>query len=267
MKRSVHNSNLQRSRVFPRREKGFTLIELLVVIAIIAILAALLLPTLAKAKAKGLQVACLNNLHQLQVAWQAYLNDNNEVLPANSAAGTASTLGTYGIPGAWVLGNAQMDSDLTNIESGTLFPYTPNVGTYHCPADNSTIHQSSVPRIRSYSLQYNLSGEIGTTDPDVIVKYSEISPAPALVFTFLDESSDSIDNPGFGSSRNPANTWINMPSDRHNLGGNLTFADGHCEYWKWRVPKIFTYPGQPVAGPDDLVDLRRIQAALPDPLY
>lgn len=259
--------NSQQPRTFSGPGEGFTLIELLVVIAIIAILAALLLPSLIRAKVKAQQIECMNNLHQLQVAWQLYLNDNNEVLPSNLAAGVANVLGTYGIPGAWVLGNAQMDSDLTNIQSGTLFPYTPNVGAYLCPADHSTIHGSTAPRIRSYSLQYNLSGDVGSTDPNVIIRYSEISPAPALVFTFLDESSDSIDNPGFGSSRNPATTWINLPSDRHNMGGNFAFADGHGEYWKWRVPKIFSYPGQPVSGSDDLIDLRRVQAAIPDPLY
>src|SRR5260370_35038694 len=95
---------------------GFTLIELLVVIAVIAILAALLLPTLARAKERGQRIGCLNNLKQLQTGWQLYLSDNSDVMPRNDWDGNAGDFAASP-PGCWGVGNVR-EITSTNIHTG-----------------------------------------------------------------------------------------------------------------------------------------------------
>jgi prepilin-type N-terminal cleavage/methylation domain-containing protein/prepilin-type processing-associated H-X9-DG protein len=251
------------------RQRAFTLIELLVVIAIIAILSALLLPALSRAQLKAQQTQCLNNLRELQTGWLMYVHDQNDALPLN-AQEKASYSDNASTTNSWVVGDATVSTDVSFLQRGTIYPYVGNPGVYHCPADRSTVTGTNALRTRSYSLDYYLNGGI---DPNyagflpasafvgIVTRASAIS-RPSLVFAFLDEHELTIEDGVFLLYRDPDETWQNAPSDRHNRGLNLSFTDGHCEYWKWRAPKNIQNLSEPAAGADDLQDLRRLQAAL-----
>jgi prepilin-type N-terminal cleavage/methylation domain-containing protein len=120
---------------------AFTLIELLVVIAIIAILAALLLPTLSRAKIRAQSVSCLSNLRQLQLCFHLYVADNNDFMPPNNFVYDLTTLKpVLGIEGpSWCTNVAPYDADPIGIKVGLLYQYNTSIGIYHCPADQSTI--------------------------------------------------------------------------------------------------------------------------------
>jgi prepilin-type N-terminal cleavage/methylation domain-containing protein/prepilin-type processing-associated H-X9-DG protein len=247
------------------RKKGFTLIELLVVIAIIAILAALLLPALSTAKARAKSIECLNNVKQLQLAWQMYAGDNNDTTPPNQYVYEASVGGSSSLPGSWVLGNAPTDPNTANIESGVLFSYINSAAVYHCPADTSTVQGTAGQlRFRSYSMSVQFSGDPGINGvgPNPITKLGQLTNTSGL-FLFIDENATSIDDGAFGTYPYPSQQWLNLVSDCHYQGANLTFADGHAERWKWRWPKIYTGAYQQVANSADLQDLQQVQNALP----
>ncbi len=252
----------------PGRPGAFTLIELLVVIAIIAVLAALLLPSLARAKAQALNTACLNNLRQLQLCSQLYTVDNRDSLVPNDYVYDISTQDPISLGRSWCLGNTRLDTTTSNIENGLLFQYNRSVAIYHCPADKSNVetpagNKLSIPRTRSYNLSQSINGE-----PEVLywipsfAKLTQITvPPPANLFAFIDVHEDEISDSLFGIPL-PGNyfdgNWFDIPASRHSQACNVTFADGHVEHWKWRVPKTFKQYLQPVP-PEELPDFHRLQ--------
>ncbi|MFO1497570.1 MAG: prepilin-type N-terminal cleavage/methylation domain-containing protein [Verrucomicrobiota bacterium] len=269
----VHRVLLLRASLSSASGRAFTLIELLVVIAVIAILAGMLLPALSKAKAKAHGIACLNNLRQLQTAWLMYADDHSDLMCPNTSFGT-DVLSWRSPPGSWVLGNAQVDASLTNIQSGVLFPYSQSVGVYHCPADRSlTVKAPKVLRNRSTMLSLLFNGNIlgdDTWSGHRKTKVSEIiSPPPSSVWAFLDASEREISSGDFAvvplGYSGGDQQWMDIPADRHGLGANLSFADGHVQHHRWTFPKATKSPMSPVQGKDDLQDLRWMQARLPGP--
>jgi prepilin-type N-terminal cleavage/methylation domain-containing protein/prepilin-type processing-associated H-X9-DG protein len=224
--------------LFPaaRRPGGFTLIELLVVIAIVAVLASLLLPALGKAKAKANQTRCLNHLRQLTLCWSMYADDHDGRLVPNEASGEIS------LPGSWIEGDAKTDTTTRNVERGALFPYHRSAAIYRCPADRAKVFRfPQLPRTRSYAMSTGLAHlNLSKIPRPVYSQNAIVDPGPAQASVFLDEDEWSIQNGALGiepRATGVAQYW-NLPGSRHNRGGNLTFADGHAEGWRWRGNRI-----------------------------
>jgi prepilin-type N-terminal cleavage/methylation domain-containing protein/prepilin-type processing-associated H-X9-DG protein len=253
----ARNASLSRS--------GFTLIELLVVIAIIAILAALLLPVLAKAKDKANTITCINNLKQLQLGWTCYLPDNNDLMPPNNWDHVGGDFAGSTVE-SWVVGNAR-DATPDNIQRGVQFKYNPALGSYHCPSDYSTVTGGGRLRCRSYSLECYLGGydQIDGSGRYKIKGSALTSPAPCNVFMFIDEDNQSIEDGTLAIQGAPFSNWSNLPGSRHNNGTTLSFADGHAERWKWKAGYLQYVSRPQAAKPSEIPDLRRLQDCLPNP--
>ncbi len=219
------------------KPSGFTLIELLVVIAIIAILAAMLLPALTKAKLKGQGIQCMNNHRQLLLGWTLYAHDNNDNL-------------TYayvksGLPeesAAWVTGNMNFNPDAWDIThdlvKSPLWPLTgKSPGIWKCPADHSTTQTSggAKPRVRSMSMNMWVGGIVwpgtaldGGWGPAwrVYRKMSDMrDPGPSKTWVLLDEREDSINDSVWITSMNgypdnpSAYQIVDYPASYHHLAG------------------------------------------------
>src|SRR5688572_11100122 len=264
----THTTTGSRSR---ERVFGFTLIELLVVIAIIAILAGMLLPALAKAKSKAGATKCLNNLKQLQLCWVMYAHDHDDNIIPNFLAD----------PRAWIGGTVQALPGATNIndiKAGQLWKYNTSLEIYRCPNDQGGLRVGTrrYTRVRSFSM----SGRMNGPDAAIFVnpglpffrKLSSInSPSPSEAFVFVDEQSDSIDDGFYAVRANVRNAgfWQNTPASRHGNSGQVSFADGHAEYWKWREPTTAKLTGLDKttrAGDRDLERFRLATYVPPVPL-
>jgi prepilin-type N-terminal cleavage/methylation domain-containing protein len=252
MKKYSHRSDRESTAAV--RPRGFTLIELLVVIAIIAILAAMLLPALSKAKQKTQGISCMNNLHQLQLAWYLYSGDfNDKVCPTAGEPATADNMGQTATlnNGNWVHG--RMDetgaaaTDPAFVKAGSLFTYSKDVKIYKCPADRKTstppVGTGQVPTTRSMSMNGWMNPLPGQDIPAQGLgtghnfrKQSDIATHPGgavKLFVTLDENPNTINDGWFVCDPSNPNQWVDVPASYHNRACGFGFADGHSEIKKW----------------------------------
>ncbi len=228
-------------------EGGFTLVELLVVIAIIALLMAILLPALGRAREMGKRAVCLNQEKQLAIAWYMYCDDNREGLPYGNIwwswnwgtkAGPCFVEPVHVQPHSMPMTKITQQLAIPNppgikmadwqhaIAEGTIWKYVKDYKIYKCPVANKG-------KESTYQMSESLAGDPPSSNPNFTLR-SQIKRT-AESFVFLDVS-DAGSGAFWLTYANVGLQWGDPPPTRHGIGTTFVFADQHSAYRKWTDP-------------------------------
>jgi len=246
-----------------KHNRGFTLIELLVVIAIIAILAAMLLPALAKAKSRSQQAVCLSNTKQWGLADTLYVDENNETFPypryqvsSTADQDNPSWLAINGYHNLGQGNDVYFNALPSNVANKPLYVWAFNaMGFYDSksiftcptalsqgidPTDNSAASGNMIPSARplfNYGMNSKSLANEQINNVNAILKTPMVAHPSAFVL-FSDVRNRSGETPYYGTDVNKTDlatphNYTTRFSSRHNKGGNITFSDGHSAFFKY----------------------------------
>ena len=231
------------------RRKAFTLVELLVVIGIIALLIAILLPALRKAKDMAQRTVCGSQMRQLTAAWMIYANDNKGTMVSCDTA-------KYG----WVTDLGAGQTIEQTIKNGALYKYLNSIKVYKCPTEQTTTRLCT----------YSLNNYLGTRSPGVWSDWYEIMKLSSIrrtseTIVFIEENDSRGYNMGGFVEWYPLTVtpgqWVDYVAGWHLGGANFSFADGHVENWQWYDPRTLKVTDFYQTTPNNK-DLERLRTAL-----
>lgn len=242
------NYHYGRERSKSSNHLALTLVEVLVVIAIIAILAALLLGTVSRAKGTAKQTQCLNNHRQLILGWQMYTDDHRDKLVVNVDDGDNRPFTNWAGGHMYIPHERSNKRILVDPNRTLLARYVPKAEVYKCPSDKTEMARSvamsnrmNPVRLKPGTFPLLLGGQ--GTNYMIYRKPSDMKN-PARLWVITDERHDSINDAYFAVDLSNTGTfdgngtpnpfwWIDTPGSYHNNGVVLSFADGHVEHHKW----------------------------------